>query len=411
MKICWDNLEKYSIKLSGNGNFLFWSGSQWKTIYYHSFCESCGEPYLSGKNQRFCCKSCSNKKNALNNPDKIYENLQIKGRKTKEIKYGNPNFNNPEKAKITSIKRYGVDHPSQLKEVQQKVGDTKERKYGNRKFVNIEKAQQTNLEKRGVKTTFQDPKVKEKSVQTLRQNYNDDTVVNPFEIKEIQQKIEKTNEEKYDVKNVLQKKEFRNDKQRAQSNSLNWKNKTGEEIEEIKQKKRETWKNKTGEEIEEIKQKKKDTWENKTDEEKIKIYNKMIETQKKNGTFGVSKISQIFFWKLYKHLTYSQKNNCYFYELNDEYKILNYSVDFIINNKIIEFFGDKWHANPKTYNYNDMPKPKDNYNLTAEEIWNKDNKRLNNIINEGYETLIIWASEVINNEYNIIKKCLNFINN
>lgn len=53
MKICYDELEKHQIKLSKNGNFRFWSGSQWKTIYYHESCENCGHPYLSGKLKDF----------------------------------------------------------------------------------------------------------------------------------------------------------------------------------------------------------------------------------------------------------------------------------------------------------------------------------------------------------------------
>jgi len=106
MIICWDQIEKYKLCLSSIGNFKVWSGSQWKTVHYHESCESCKEPYISGKHQRFCSKSCSNRHTMLKNPDRSHHLLE-KGRQTKLEKYGDEHYNNFNKSKETKLEKYG----------------------------------------------------------------------------------------------------------------------------------------------------------------------------------------------------------------------------------------------------------------------------------------------------------------
>ena len=70
-----------------------------------------------------------------------------------------------------------------------------------------------------------------------------------------------------------------------------------------------------------------------------------------------------------------------------------YVVDYLdpISKKIIEVFGYYWHTNPKFYSkdfYHPMVK------LTAEEIWKKDEIRINNLKNAGFKLLIIWEDEL-----------------
>ena len=67
--------------------------------------------------------------------------------------------------------------------------------------------------------------------------------------------------------------------------------------------------------------------------------------------------------------------------------------DFININgqkKIIEFYGDYWHANPNKYKSTD----KMYKGVLAKEIWKKDKKRLKTFSNYGYSTLVIWEHEL-----------------
>lgn len=87
--------------------------------------------------------------------------------------------------------------------------------------------------------------------------------------------------------------------------------------------------------------------------------------------------------------------------LPNEYKfvgdgqvILNrFCPDFINVNgqkKIIEFFGDFWHANPLKYKANDIMYR----GLRAKDIWERNKKRLKIYKKLGYNTLIIWENEL-----------------
>ena len=94
---------------------------------------------------------------------------------------------------------------------------------------------------------------------------------------------------------------------------------------------------------------------------------------------GYSKVSQDLFWEivpfyetvLRKKISFATKNKEYFLSFKGgEF----YQYDFVDRNsdKIIEYNGDKFHANPEIFSENDFPNPfvKD---LTAKEIWEKDN--------------------------------------
>lgn len=59
MIICWDNLEKFNIRLTNRGNFRGSDG----TYYYYDSCLECGEPYLSKSKgaAQFCSYECMTK--------------------------------------------------------------------------------------------------------------------------------------------------------------------------------------------------------------------------------------------------------------------------------------------------------------------------------------------------------------
>jgi len=294
--------------------------------------------------------------------------------------------------KQTCLKKYGVANPNKLDAIKNKTKQTCLNRYGSEHYI-----------------TSKD--FKGKSEKTIKEKYGDD-VVNVFQVKEIQDKAKKTILEKYGSDSVLRLKEFRNIEKAKQTTLEKYGVDNVFKLEQYRNNKKrsKTWENKTREELDLIKQKKVNSWNNKTQDELNEISKKIYETQKKNGTFGYSKSSQTFFWKLYDRLSDSQKNGCYFYELNDEYGVLSYRVDFLVHNKVIEFYGDLWHANPNKFNENDQPKPKDD-TTTAKEIWEYDKNRMDMIENKGYDTFVVWEQEAKLNEEQSLINCLNYINN
>jgi len=129
-----------------------------------------------------------------------------------------------------------------------------------------------------------------------------------------------------------------------------------------------------------------------------------------------SKISQELFWNIFR-LT-QRKEHIYFAELNKEFQKTNndtgegYYFDFVdtVSKKIIEFNGDKFHANPLMYECTDKPNPYQP-DMTSETIWDHDNKKIKFIKDEGYDVMVVWQSEYIKNKQEIINKCLKFIDN
>lgn len=146
------------------------------------------------------------------------------------------------------------------------------------------------------------------------------------------------------------------------------------------------------------------TLDSKTDEEKEEINRKKI-------TFGgYSKISQKLFDSLnIKEALYATQGGEKYIKLDDSGAF----VDFIIGNKIIEFYGDLWHANPELYQSNDIMnivrRHKRYTDLKASEIWKNDDHRINKIKEMGYNVLIIWEKDYKQNQSKVIEECLIFL--
>lgn len=154
---------------------------------------------------------------------------------------------------------------------------------------------------------------------------------------------------------------------------------------------------------------------NKYGEDKAKIiYNKRQEKWMKslheNGNLksGYSLVSQELFNKINDYFI----DNSFQYMIkNGEFIISKYSVDFIDHNtnRIIEFNGDLYHANPEIFKPFDKPNPW-NKNLLAESIWEKDDIRNKLMESLGYQVLVVWESEYRKNSEQILEKCIDFIN-
>ncbi len=74
--------------------------------------ERYGDPYYHG-----------DRKAAMNKID--WELSMERNKETKLKRYGDPNYNNMEKSKQTCLEKYGVEFPSQLKEIVNKINNTK----------------------------------------------------------------------------------------------------------------------------------------------------------------------------------------------------------------------------------------------------------------------------------------------
>ena len=123
-----------------------------------------------------------------------------------------------------------------------------------------------------------------------------------------------------------------------------------------------------------------------------------------------SKISQELFYQILNHII--DKENVKFASHNGE-KIIqrfkkSYMYDFCYKNKIIEFNGDAWHANPKFYNENDTPNPFSL--LPAKELWKIDENKQNIAKSLGYDILIIWENEYHKRPNIVLNRCLIFLN-
>jgi very-short-patch-repair endonuclease len=72
--------------------------------------------------------------------------------------------------------------------------------------------------------------------------------------------------------------------------------------------------------------------------------------------------------------------------------------DFIVENKlIIECLGDFWHGNPELFSETDFLFK----NKTAKDIWEKDKKRSDVLIENGYKFLSFWEKDIKTNKEKI----------
>ena len=86
-----------------------------------------------------------------------------------------------------------------------------------------------------------------------------------------------------------------------------------------------------------------------------------------------------------------------------------YAYDIVLDNKIIEYNGDYWHANPIKYSKDDSIKYPNHKVKTAKEIWNYDKEKLNFAKTLGYDVLVIWESEYKSDKKSTLDKCKTFL--
>lgn len=151
------------------------------------------------------------------------------------------------------------------------------------------------------------------------------------------------------------------------------------------------------------------TLDNKTDEEKLEILKKKVFNNKK-----YSEISQRLFFEIIENENID-KNKCFFALCNGEKDISDnkdtFKPDFIFENKIIEFFGDYWHANPSKFTDPNKKIRRGHKKYTPETIRKIDQYRLDFFKKSDYKVMVIWENDYVTNEEGTIQKCIEFLKN
>jgi len=107
-------------------------------------------------------------------------------KKTLEVKYGDPHYNNRTKCKQTYLERYGAEHNwASGSSVRHKQYDTCLEKHGNRNYNNIEKNKKTLMERYGVEHQSHLPDFLEKSKKTCLGRYGKEYYSQTDEFKEV----------------------------------------------------------------------------------------------------------------------------------------------------------------------------------------------------------------------------------
>lgn len=255
--------EKYKDKFDNISEFIYYYKNPEKAES-ERYCKVCGKKnkFVINKYQNYCSRTCMckdeerRKQIAQSNLKTFAEKGKaiIEQRKaTKLKKYGDANFNNPNKRAKTNLEKYGTDnlfkdvarmtqarkeklgveHALQRKDLLKKSQDTLESHYGVRATfkskeilakkdkTNLErwgtiypiqnkeiknKIIKHNIEKWGYKTTALNPIVKAKQIATLKKNYNVDC---PFKSEKVQRKIKDICKQKYGNEIFVSSQEFK----------------------------------------------------------------------------------------------------------------------------------------------------------------------------------------------------------
>lgn len=96
------------------------------------------------------------------------------------------------------------------------------------------------------------------------------------------------------------------------------------------------------------------------------------------------------------------------YKISHVIKNHVYLPDFVYKNKIVQFFGNYWHANPNKYTENEiisLPSKKQN----VCQIWENDRKKIQYYKYIGYQVLVVWQSQYKSNKQETLDKILEFL--
>lgn len=142
-----------------------------------------------------------------------------------------------------------------------------------------------------------------------------------------------------------------------------------------------------------------------TEQEAIEKSEKFRNKMKSKLHRCTSKISQDLFFRVSEQIG---EYGCYFNDLNYEFKIDKYRVDFYHkpSKTIIEFYGDFFHRNPSIYD-----SEFESFGYTSKEKWDYDAQRMSNISSspKAKNIMIVWEGEYRNDIDNTVEKCVQYI--
>ena len=117
------------------------------------------------------------------------------------------------KAKDTNLGRYGAENPMQCKEIQDKAKATCQEKYGGNSAMCSEeiqnKSKTTCLLHWGVNNPIQAQEIKDRQRKTWQKNYGED-IASPFQVESIKEKSKQTMLNNYGVEYAMQNEEIQN---------------------------------------------------------------------------------------------------------------------------------------------------------------------------------------------------------
>lgn len=149
----------------------------------------------------------------------------------------------------------------------------------------------------------------------------------------------------------------------------------------------------------------------------IKELNKYYNTRP-NNLFNSSAICKKFCSALHSKLNDVGDFTVFYEDYTREYyfgipKYGRVVVDFFIKDykKVIEFYGDYWHANPNIYNENSVIRYPKNITKTAKDVWQSDLDRISAIKSIGIDVLIVWEKDFREDPNNTIQTTVNWILN
>ena len=145
--------------------------------------------------------------------------------------------------------------------------------------------------------------------------------------------------------------------------------------------------------------------------------------QKKVGK-SISEASMKFFDELVEYCGIN-KEECLYGEdkevsicRNEEFTDMQmkkyFLYDFTYKNKMIEFNGDFYHANPIKYAPDDKPFERisamaKQAHWTAEQVWNFDTYKNKVATDHGYEMMVVWEYDAKHNLRDSLEKCKKYL--
>jgi hypothetical protein len=146
-------------------------------------------------------------------------------------------------------------------------------------------------------------------------------------------------------------------------------------------------------------------WKDRQEKWKSKVFNK--ETYIGGGTSALASNMILEVLKQGKSIDTLKfgKDEKFISDIDND-KVYKYDLTNTKNKRIIEINGVFWHCKPELYESQYFHNVKQ---LSAQEIWDYDKRKIEIAESYGYKVLMVWEDEYRNDPDNTIKKCVEFI--